>query len=208
MCTDQQPWYDAATKMSYGFAAGVVKNVPESGSCCACYELHFKGVPRMVVQVGNTGADLKGDGHFDIQVPGGGFGIFDACTDQWDLKSKTAWGARYGGVMAAGWKKEKGCSTLTKDYRKSCEWHYDYLGDNPIIEKFYRVVCPDAIVQKSGCKREDDAEQGSGPPAPGPGGSGGGDDKNRRRGGKGGKGSKGRRRRGGKGGGRRRRRKN
>lgn len=165
MCTSQQPWYDAQRKVSFGFAAAHVGGQKESQTCCACYELRFeKNLPRMVVQVGNTGADLAGN-QFDIQVPGGGFGIFDACSNQWNLKSKTAWGCRYGGIMCAGLGK-KGCDRMPKQYRRSCEWHFDYLGDNPRVSSVYRVACPAEITKKSGCKRDDDAKS---PPPPPPG---------------------------------------
>jgi hypothetical protein len=46
--------------------------------CCACYELTFStlGNKKFIVQITNTGGDL-GDNHFDLQIPGGGVGIFN-----------------------------------------------------------------------------------------------------------------------------------
>jgi len=162
MCSKQGPWYDEKRKLSFGFAAAHVLNTKESESCCACYELKFEKGTRMVVQVGNTGEDLTGN-QFDIQVPGGGFGIFDACSKQWDLPKKDSWGCRYGGIMCAGMGK-KGCKKMPKAYQKPCEWQFDHLGDNPKVSSVYRVTCPKEITAVTGCKRDDDAE----PRAPGP----------------------------------------
>lgn len=166
MCTAQTAWYDAAKKMSFGFVAGHVKGLTEKGWCCGCYELRFANtrLPRMVVQVTNTGGDL-GENHFDIQVAGGGFGIFDGCTKQWGAPAGS-WGARYGGVMASGWGKA-GCRKLPPALRKSCEWQFDYLGDNPRVASHFRVACPSEIVQRSQCQRDDDPK-GSPSPQPKP----------------------------------------
>lgn len=50
----------------------------------------------MIVQVTNTGSDL-GKNHFDIAMPGGGVGLFNGCSAQWNA-SVDGWGDRYGGV--------------------------------------------------------------------------------------------------------------
>jgi hypothetical protein len=46
--------------------------------CCACYELTFSTLEnkKFIVQITNTGGDL-GDNHFDLEIPGGGVGIFN-----------------------------------------------------------------------------------------------------------------------------------
>ena len=44
---------------------------------CSSYTGQLYG-QRMVVQVTNKGGDLS-KAHFDIQIPGGGFGIFNGC---------------------------------------------------------------------------------------------------------------------------------
>jgi hypothetical protein len=36
----------------------------------------------MIVQATNVGADV-GEGQFDLAIPGGGVGLFNACTKQW-----------------------------------------------------------------------------------------------------------------------------
>lgn len=167
MCTAQSAWYDPVKKMSFGFVAGHVKGLDEKGWCCGCYELRFQNsnLPRMVVQITNTGADL-GENHFDVQVAGGGFGIFDGCTKQWGAPAGS-WGKRYGGVMASGWGKA-GCRKLPSALKKSCEWQFDYLGDNPIVAAHYRVKCPAEITQVSQCTRDDDPKGNSPSPVPKP----------------------------------------
>ena len=86
--------------LAYGFAAAHLSGQSEWNWCCSCYKLNFNSGPvagkSMIVQVTNSGGDL-GENHFDLQMPGGGFGIFDGCTRQWGLPA-SAWGDRYGGV--------------------------------------------------------------------------------------------------------------
>lgn len=50
----------------------------------------------MVVQVTNTGSDLSKN-NFDIAIPGGGVGLFNGCSNQWNAPVD-GWGDRYGGV--------------------------------------------------------------------------------------------------------------
>lgn len=67
--------------------------------CCSCMLLSFTEQienKKMVVQVTNTGSDLSRN-HFDIAMPGGGVGIFNGCTKQWEAPTD-GWGDRYGGV--------------------------------------------------------------------------------------------------------------
>jgi hypothetical protein len=84
MCANQSPWAVDDTT-AYGFAAVKLSGKTESDWCCACYELTFTSGPvlgkKMIVQATNTGGDL-GNNHFDIAIPGGGVGIFNACTSQ------------------------------------------------------------------------------------------------------------------------------
>lgn len=84
MCNDNQPW-EVNDNLSYGFAAASIAGKTEEGWCCSCYELTFTSGAvegkKMVVQVTNTGGDL-GSNHFDLQIPGGGVGIFNGCQSQ------------------------------------------------------------------------------------------------------------------------------
>ncbi|ORX36554.1 barwin-like endoglucanase, partial [Piromyces finnis] len=92
MCNDQQPIV-INEKLSYGFAAS-------HDPCCSCQRLQFTSGPikgkQMIVQITNTGSDV-GTNHFDIQIPGGGVGIFNGCSKQWGAPND-GWGRRYGGV--------------------------------------------------------------------------------------------------------------
>ena len=102
----------------------------ESSACGTCYEFEFSGSSkldeqsetqlfdtrrddtrdvgsqrlrgkRMVVQASNTGSDVQ-HGQFDLMIPGGGVGIFDACSTQWRLASRGAdVGLQYGGILSA-----------------------------------------------------------------------------------------------------------
>lgn len=84
MCNDNQPWA-VSDDLAYGFAAASISGGSESTWCCACYELTFTSTAiagkKMVVQVTNTGGDL-GSNQFDLQIPGGGVGIYNGCQSQ------------------------------------------------------------------------------------------------------------------------------
>ena len=144
MCTDQTPWA-VDDNMAYGFGAITAK---EEVKCCQCYKLTFtssaiKG-KSMIIQATNTGGDVA-KATFDIAMPGGGFGIFDACTSQWKADKKI-WGAKYGGMS------ENMCSQVAPKLQKGCGFRWDWMqgADNPDVD--YEVVdCPAEIVQKSGC---------------------------------------------------------
>ena len=103
-----------SNNVAYGFAAGNIQGSNEWGWCCACYELTFTSGPvngqKMIVQVTNTGGDLGGN-HFDLQIPGGGVGIFNGCTAQWGAPND-GWGDRYGGVRS-----EADCNQLPAQIR-------------------------------------------------------------------------------------------
>jgi hypothetical protein len=124
--------------------------------CCACYALTFTSAPligkTMVVQVTNTGSDL-GAGHFDIQIPGGGVGIFNGCQSQWNAPS-TGWGAQYGGISSASQ-----CSQLPSQLNSGCEFRFGSWfqnANNPNMN-FVRVKCPTQLTAITGCVRSDDS---------------------------------------------------
>ena len=83
MCSDQSPWAVSAD-LAYGFAAVSLPGGTEATNCCSCYELTFTSTSiagkKFMVQATNTGSDL-GAGQFDLAIPGGGVGLFNACTD-------------------------------------------------------------------------------------------------------------------------------
>ncbi|KXS15254.1 glycoside hydrolase family 45 protein [Gonapodya prolifera JEL478] len=146
-CTDATPWA-VNDGLAFGFAAAPF---PESTECCACYELTFTDGPatgkKMVVQKVNTGGDL-GSNQFDLQIPGGGLGIFDGCSAQFGVDANT-WGQRYGGVSSAD-----GCSVLPAALQDGCRFRFGWFkGANNPGASFKRVTCPQAIVAKSACSR-------------------------------------------------------
>jgi len=156
MCANNQPWAVNDT-LACGFVAGAVAGKTESDWCCACYELTFTDSllggkkKKMVVQVTNTGGDLSSN-HFDIQIPGGGVGIFNGCTSQYGAPAD-GWGSRYGGVSSAG-----ECSQLPSVLQPGCNFRFGWFSnaDNPPMT-MTRTVCPKSIVAKTGCRRSDDS---------------------------------------------------
>jgi len=149
VCNDQKPIVVNET-LSFGFVAS-------HEPCCSCHRLKFttgkaKG-KEMIVQVTNTGEDIESN-HFDIQVPGGGVGIFNGCTKQWDAPVD-GWGKRYGGVDTID-----DCSQLPEELRAGCEWRFDWFqnADNPFVT-YERVKCPEEIVKITNCVLPDDDQQ-------------------------------------------------
>lgn len=161
MCSNESPWAVSDT-LSYGFAATSIAGGTEASWCCQCYELTFTSGPvagkKMIVQSTNTGGDL-GSNHFDITMPGGGFGIFDGCTQQYGTPS-TGWGNRYGGTTS-----RSQCDNFPAALKAGCYWRYDWFqnADNPDVT-FQSVPCPRAITNKSGCVRADDNPTGGDQP--------------------------------------------
>jgi hypothetical protein len=149
----QQP-FAVSDDVAFGFAAAVVQGKPETATCGACYLLTFTSGPvqgkKLVVQVTNTGFDLGAD-HFDLQIPGGGFGHFkEGCPAQFPQTPATNWGKDYGGVDAADQ-----CAGLPKEVREGCEWRFSWFknADNPEAE-YEEVMCPQPIIDLSGSYRD------------------------------------------------------
>ncbi|KAI8888906.1 glycoside hydrolase family 45 protein [Backusella circina FSU 941] len=150
MCNNNQPWA-VNDDLAYGFAAASIPGLTEAGWCCGCYELTFTSSAisgkKMVVQITNTGGDL-GQGHFDLQLPGGGVGIFNGCSSQWGAPSD-GWGSRYGGISSVS-----ECSSLPSQLQAGCKFRFNWFknADNPTIT-YKEVTCPSELVQRTGCKR-------------------------------------------------------
>jgi hypothetical protein len=180
MCWGLTP-FAVSDKLSYGYAA------TSNGDVCGrCYLLQFKGTSynspgdpgsaalagkSMIVQATNIGGDV-GNGQFDILVPGGGVGAFNACSAQWGV-SNAELGAQYGGLVAAC-KQELGYNATLAQYKnclsnrctsvfgsrgltdlqKGCQWYADWFeaADNPAL-KFKEVVCPAELTSRSGIDR-------------------------------------------------------
>jgi len=153
MCNDNQPWA-INENVSYGFVAAGFSSGQQKDWCCTCQRLEFTSGPvkgkQMVVQITNTGGDLSNN-HFDIQMPGGGVGIFNGCAAQWGA-SGDGWGERYGGL------KSNQCSSLPKELQEGCNWRFDWFknADNPTVT-FERVQCPKELTDITGCIPVDDA---------------------------------------------------
>jgi len=150
MCNDQQPWA-INDKLSYGFAAANIEGSDEEHWCCACFKITFTSTSiagkQMIVQVTNTGGDL-GNNHFDIQMPGGGLGLFDGCSAQFNTDAKK-WGNQYGGLTS-----ESQCDLLPKVLQPGCHWRYGWFedADNPAME-FEEVQCPQELIDITSCAR-------------------------------------------------------
>lgn len=167
--------------VAYGWAA------TQSGDICGrCYQIDFTGESHnspndpgskalanksMIVQALNIGGDVA-NGQFDILIPGGGVGLFDACTNQWRVNGGEL-GAQYGGFLSAC-KDELGFDRSLSDYKscvvrrcnnvfgsrgltdleQGCLWFADWFeaADNPAL-KYKEVKCPTELINRSGMDR-------------------------------------------------------
>ncbi len=178
-CHGLSPW-SVSPQLAYGFAA-----VPSGGDICGrCYQLEFDGSSHnggadpgsaalanktMIVQAINIGFDVGG-GQFDLLIPGGGVGLFDACSSQLGVGSGEL-GATYGGLLSAckdqlGYDapldQYKSCVTNRcnnvfaghDDLLDGCDWFVDWFetADNPNLQ-FAEVECPNALVSTSAMDR-------------------------------------------------------
>lgn len=179
VCTDMIPVAVNDT-LSYAFAA-----VPASGDICGkCYQIQFTGKgfydygnpPKepvkllgqkkkmLIVMATNIGYDVSNH-QFDIMIPGGGVGAFDALSKQLGV-NKSDLGEQYGGLQSACRQKhgddasaatlkqcvtEKCNSLFTKvpELQKGCLWYADWYeaADNPEI-LFKEVQCPQYLEDK------------------------------------------------------------
>src|SRR5271156_5369778 len=93
-------------------------------------------------------------------MPGGGFGIFDGCSQEFSSLS-TNWGAQYGGISS-----RTQCDAFPAALKAGCYWRFDWFqnADNPAIT-YKQVTCPAALTEKTGCVRADDSvsEEPTGP---------------------------------------------
>ena len=125
------------------------------------------------MQATNIGHDVAG-GQFDLLIPGGGVGLFDACTSQWGVGDPSQLGAQYGGFLSAcqaevGASDHEAVKTCVRnrcqavfnndtfsdaDLLAGCEWFVDWYNaaDNPNLN-YREVECPQAIIDLSGVDR-------------------------------------------------------
>ena len=172
-CYDLAPFVDSANPyVAYAFGA---TNPQE---CGACYEVQFTGKSgcsdssscpansstivynTLYIQGINTGSDVK-SGQFDIMIPGGGVGIYNACSTQWDANGQSL-GAQYGGFFDGSGSL---CNGNTSCYNTQCNkffankpdmlagclWFSSWLkaASNPQIT-YTKVACPKQLTDKSG----------------------------------------------------------
>jgi len=155
MCSSQVPWAVSST-LAYGFAA-VSSSANE---CCQCYQLTFTSTAlvgkTMIVQATNTGGDVA-QTQFDLAMPGGGFGIFDGCGQEWGATS-AIWGAQYGGSSTDT------CPQFPTKLQAGCNFRWGWFegADNPTVQ-WQTVACPAALTELSGCVRIGDTP--TGPPS-------------------------------------------
>ena len=184
-CTDMAPIAVNDT-LSYAYVAGTADS-----KCGKCYHLQYDGhfanemennPPRethkalkgkhMIVMASNIGNDVAGGnanlpaGQFDLMVPGGGVGAFDALTVQVNKGRDFNWGAGFGGFLTECQNKLGYDATLAayqtciKDMcdaafgdaglpnlLRGCHWFADWYkaADNPTyyIEE---VECPQYLI--------------------------------------------------------------
>ncbi|KAG5870282.1 hypothetical protein JTB14_010131 [Gonioctena quinquepunctata] len=151
MCSNQNAFVINST-LAYGFAAASFMGGADTHLCCSCMLLTFGGElegtgKKMVVQVTNTGSDLY-QNHFDIAIPGGGFGIFNqGCNNQWDTETNP-WVDDNGSVV-----ERSQCSMLPESLQQGCQFRFDWMqgSSNPPVE-FQQVQCPAELVALTGCE--------------------------------------------------------
>lgn len=180
--------------LAYAFAA--VPGTNQQGTCGTCFEVLFTGTgyysandagcqalvnKRLIVQATNIGHDVSSN-QFDVMIPGGGVGLYDACTTQWQIEERGLdLGAQYGGfasqcMSTLGWGQNgyndlisrKQCirdkcnavfggSPFTgSDYMlQGCLWYVDWYeaADNPNLT-FQPIACPSQLSSRSGFARD------------------------------------------------------
>ena len=181
-CTDMAPVAVNDT-LAYAFVAGS----DATTSCGKCFHLQYDGsfkdadgnnAPKathkalkgkhIIVMASNIGHDVK-PGQFDLMVPGGGPGIFNALQLQ-ITKPGIEWGATYGGFLTycqnnnkCGYDGTLDCyQTCVKDMcdaafgdskypnlLRGCHWFADWFmsADNPTYQ-WEEVECPQYLVDK------------------------------------------------------------
>jgi len=162
MCMNNAPW--KVGNVSFGYVAGNI------GKCGDCYQFDFPNGQIMVVMANNHGAIHDG-AKFDLMIPGGGVGDFNALTRQVTNSgvSNPDMGVQYGGFRGkCGWTHstanvncvEKMCNDVFKnlpDLKAGCLWYVETLGrapgsnnaswDNPTV-KYKLVTCPKELTDR------------------------------------------------------------
>ncbi|CAH1285997.1 unnamed protein product [Diabrotica balteata] len=147
-CNNQQPYVVNET-LAFGWSAASFQVGIDTSNCCHCMLLSFKdrlAGKQMLVQIVNTGSDLT-ENQFDLQIPGGGVGIFNrGCMTQWGT-GEDGWGRRYGGVSTI-----EECTLLPEVLQPGCRFRFQFLEgvDKPKVS-FQEVKCPVELIAVSAC---------------------------------------------------------
>nr|AGS52959.1 hypothetical protein [uncultured bacterium contig00028] len=164
-CMYQAPWA-INSSLAFGFAAS-----HSNGDCGKCFELTFitngeggmSGTitgKKMVVMVSNIGGDVDGD-QYDIMIPGGGVGAFNALSNQISQNGGPAspnLGIQYGGFRGSCGNDVSCIQTMCNnafsssglaDLKAGCQWFIDWYGisNNPRVNSV-EVNCPQSLINK------------------------------------------------------------
>ena len=180
-CTDMAPIAVNDT-LAYAFVA----SQPGVVNCGECFHLQYDGgfkdqdnnnKPKathlalknkhIIVMTSNIGTDVK-NGQFDLMVPGGGVGIYDALSTQVNKGSGFDWGAQYGGFLTycqsdsrCGYDGSLECYQNCIHERcdaafsnhpnllRGCKWFADWYmaADNPTYQ-WEKIECPQYLEDK------------------------------------------------------------
>lgn len=173
-CTDMAP-IQVTDNLSYGYVAA--PGAQFGGGCGKCFHLQFNGGnhandvkethlalkgKHMIVMASNIGYDVEA-GQYDMLVPGGGVGAFNALSTQIGVPA-SGLGANGGGFMtecqqSLGWDNTveayqecvlKKCDEVFKDWPnllRGCRWYAEWYmtADNPTYN-WEEVECPQYLV--------------------------------------------------------------
>ncbi len=168
ICRGQFPIVVSET-MAFAFAA----TPGGENNCGKCFDLAFTGKGKyatdnhsklkgkhLIVMSSNVGYDVAG-GQFDVMIPGGGFGIFNGCSQKMGWGSQ---GSQYGGLLdecekETGYTAAKYKSCLTEKCNKSfsmdaqaregCLFMANWMeaAGNPLLE-YKEVECPKELLDR------------------------------------------------------------
>jgi hypothetical protein len=158
MCMNNAPW--KVGNVSFGYVAAGI------GNCGDCYQFDFPNNQVMVVMANNHG-DIKEGAKFDLMIPGGGVGDFNALARQVTTSgvSNPDMGVQYGGFRGAcGWSyspnnvscvRQKCESVFANlpDLKAGCLWWVNTLGtseadwNNPTV-RYKKVTCPSELTNR------------------------------------------------------------
>ena len=173
-CTDMAP-IQVTENLSYGYVAA--PGAQFGGGCGKCFHLQFNGGnhandvkathkalkgKHMIVMASNIGYDVE-EGQYDMLVPGGGVGAFNALSMQIGVPA-SGLGANGGGFLtecqqSLGWDNTveayqecviKKCDEVFKDWPnllRGCKWYAEWYmaADNPTYN-WEEVGCPQYLV--------------------------------------------------------------